>query len=71
MVTRFTVTDGAWGSVTRSYVHTAADRCVPIVTQLEMVDGPGVAATRSLDSSHLAKLGHVNVLGTLSKALAG
>ncbi len=60
MGTPVIVTDGAWGSVSRSYIHTTADRCVPMSAQQEMVDALGVTATRSLDSSHLAMLGHVD-----------
>lgn len=50
------VTAARWGSVPRSYVHTAADRCVSPASQAEMVAALGVAATRTLPTSHLPML---------------
>jgi hypothetical protein len=38
--------------------------------QQEMVDALGVTATRSLDSSHLAMLGHVDSLAAVLTDLA-
>jgi pimeloyl-ACP methyl ester carboxylesterase len=60
--TPIAVTDQRWGSVTRSYIHTTADRCVSPESQSEMVQAIGVGATRSLDAPHLAMLSHPSEL---------
>jgi pimeloyl-ACP methyl ester carboxylesterase len=54
--TPITVTDKAWGSVPRSYIHTSEDRCVSPASQLEMVGAVGVGATRTITASHLVML---------------
>lgn len=57
LTTPVAVTPERWGRVRRSYVHTTADRAVPMAAQLEMVSGVGgVAATRRLAASHMAML---------------
>jgi pimeloyl-ACP methyl ester carboxylesterase len=45
-----------WGSVTRSYIYTAIDRCVSPGSQREMVEAIGVAAHRTINAGHLAML---------------
>jgi pimeloyl-ACP methyl ester carboxylesterase len=54
LATPVTISPGGWGSLPRSYVHTSADRAVPLAAQEEMVTGVGgVDSTRSLDTSHM------------------
>lgn len=64
-----TVTRERWGRVRRSYVHTTADRAVPLAAQLEMVSAAGgAAADRRLATSHMPMLPDP---GGLAAALPG
>jgi pimeloyl-ACP methyl ester carboxylesterase len=54
--TPITVTDARWGSVPRSYIHTADDRCVSPASQAEMVAAIAMGAVRTISASHLAML---------------
>jgi hypothetical protein len=57
LATPVTVTGQRWGQARRSYVHTAADRAVPLDSHLEMVSAVGgVAVTRRLATSHMPML---------------
>lgn len=62
--TPVSVTDGRWGSVPRTYVHTSADRCVSLASQQEMVAALPTP-TRTLAASHLAMLAAPGELAAL------
>lgn len=52
-----TVTAPRWGSLTRAYIYTAADKSVPPAAQDEMVAGVGgVNQAATLKCSHMAML---------------
>lgn len=65
------VTAARWGSVPRSYVHTAADRCVSPTSQREMVEAVGAGDVRTLDAAHLVMLSRPEELTTAVLDLVG
>lgn len=57
LLTPVWVTRDRWGRVPRSYVHTTADRALPLAAQFEMVAcAPRLAGTRRLPTGHLPML---------------